>query len=92
MEGNFESAISFFKNQVAQLLAPVTGLSLEQLDTLIEERFDEKHEFSVTMPKIRKYKIPGDPAEVAQEWKSKVNIYFTNFFYLILNLLLSDRS
>lgn len=72
MEGDYESALKFFKKEVAQVLAPVTGLSLEQLDTLIEERFDEKYEFSVTMPKIRKYKIPGDPLEVAQEWKSKV--------------------
>lgn len=75
-----ESAISFFRGEVVQLLTSVTKLTSEQVDSLIEERFDENYEFSLTMPKIRKFKIQGDPAEVAEEWKSKIetNEYITN--------------
>lgn len=64
-----------YKQHVAELLATASGLTADQTIQLVEERFEDEVDLSVAMMKIKKFKINGDPAEVAAEWVSKVRFF-----------------
>lgn len=61
-----------FKQHVAELLSKASGLAADQTIQLVEERFEEDVDLSVAMMKIKKFKINGEPSEVAADWASKV--------------------
>lgn len=64
-----------FKQHVAELLSTASGLSADQTIQLVEERFEDEVDLSVAMMKIKKFKINGEPSEVAADWASKVRLF-----------------
>ena len=65
-----------YKLHVASLLSKASNLSSEQTLQLVEERFEEDYDLSVAMMKIKKFKVEGDPAQLAVEWQAKVRAPF----------------
>lgn len=61
-----------YKLHVASLLSKASNLSSEQTLQLVEERFEEDYDLSVAMMKIKKFKVEGDPAQLAVEWQAKM--------------------
>ena len=66
-----------YKLHVASLISKASNLTPEQTIQLVEERFDDDYDLSVAMMKIKKFKVEGDPSQIAVEWQSKVRPVFT---------------
>lgn len=61
-----------YKLHVASLISKASNLTPEQTIQLVEERFDDDYDLSVAMMKIKKFKVEGDPSQIAVDWQSKI--------------------
>mgnify|MGYP001087042898 CR=1 FL=1 len=64
--------LELFKDQLAISLAAASGLSVADAKSLIDSGKADGFEFSITLQKIKKFKIMDDPATVGEQWKAKV--------------------
>jgi hypothetical protein len=73
MEGDHKKPIYLqFKQKIAEALANVSGLTPQQALESVEDSKSEGFQFSLPMMKLRRYKVEGDPLELAKKWSAEV--------------------
>lgn len=63
-----------FQKAIAQQVAVLSGLTEEQVIQCVEEPKNlAKADLAIPVAKLNKFKkLPGNPAQIAAEWKDKV--------------------
>jgi len=72
-----EHVLSFYRSIVVRKVAKASGLTEEQVELILEVHKSAKEaDFTIPMPKLKRFKIKEDPEELAKQWKEKVNFCF----------------